>query len=222
MMEDLLIVGAGGSSQEIAEAVEAGNALALRWNLLGFLDDDPAKHGCEIAGYPVLGPSSAVRAHLAARLIVGVAHYRDPLARRNLVARIGAPSERFAVVVHPSAVVSRRATLGAGTAVMPCAVIAHETVLGDHVIVSALCNVGHDVRIGDGATLAGGVVIAGYSQIGSGAYLGAGSVVLNGVSIGEGAVVGIGSVVVDDVAPHTTVFGMPAKTLRARAREASD
>jgi sugar O-acyltransferase (sialic acid O-acetyltransferase NeuD family) len=219
-MEDLLIVGAGGTSQEIAEAVEAIHAIAPRWNLLGFLDDDPARHGQEVAGYPILGASSAIEAYPSARLIVGVAHYREPLARRELVERLGVSRARFAVVVHPSAVVSRRAALGPGTSVMPGAVIAHEAVIGEHVVVSALCNVGHEVNIGDCATLASAVTITSSARIESGAYLGAGSVIMNGVSIGEGAVVGIRSLVLDDVPPHTTVFGSPAKPLR-RGREAS-
>ncbi len=44
-----------------------------------------------------------------------------------------------------------------------------------------------------------------------GASLGAGSVIICGVTIGAFALVGAGSVVTRDVAPHTLVFGNPAR-----------
>jgi UDP-2-acetamido-3-amino-2,3-dideoxy-glucuronate N-acetyltransferase len=44
-----------------------------------------------------------------------------------------------------------------------------------------------------------------------GASIGAGSVIVCGVTIGEFALIGAGSVVTRDVAPHTLVFGNPAR-----------
>jgi serine acetyltransferase len=52
-----------------------------------------------------------------------------------------------------------------------------------------------------------------------GAYIGTGAVLREGkpnkpLVIGVGAVVGAGAVVLNDVAPGTTVVGMPARPLR--------
>lgn len=44
-----------------------------------------------------------------------------------------------------------------------------------------------------------------------GASIGAGSVIVPGVTIGEWAMIGAGSVVTKDVAPHSLVFGNPAR-----------
>lgn len=46
-----------------------------------------------------------------------------------------------------------------------------------------------------------------------GASIGSGAVILCGVRIGEGALVGAGAVVTRDVAPGTTVAGVPARLL---------
>jgi acetyltransferase-like isoleucine patch superfamily enzyme len=46
------------------------------------------------------------------------------------------------------------------------------------------------------------------------ASIGSGAVILCGVEIGAGALVGAGAVVTRDVAPGTTVAGVPARLLR--------
>ena len=48
-------------------------------------------------------------------------------------------------------------------------------------------------------------------QNGDDAWIGAGAVVMPGVKIGNAAVVGAGAVVTNDVAPNTTVVGVPAR-----------
>src|SRR6266508_3227954 len=45
-------------------------------------------------------------------------------------------------------------------------------------------------------------------------WLGAGAVITDGVTVGKGAVVAAGAVVTKDVAPHTVVGGVPAKTIK--------
>ena len=41
--------------------------------------------------------------------------------------------------------------------------------------------------------------------------IGAGAKVLGNITVGEGAKIGAGSVVLEDVPPHSTVAGVPAK-----------
>mgnify|MGYP006290995603 FL=1 len=45
-------------------------------------------------------------------------------------------------------------------------------------------------------------------------WIGAQAVITDGVHVGKGAVVAAGAVVTKDVAPHTVVGGVPARTLR--------
>jgi acetyltransferase-like isoleucine patch superfamily enzyme len=49
--------------------------------------------------------------------------------------------------------------------------------------------------------------------VGRGASIGSGAVILGGLTIGERALVGAGAVVTADVAPKTTVAGLPARIL---------
>ena len=56
------------------------------------------------------------------------------------------------------------------------------------------------------------------TRVGKGASIGSGATVMCGLTIGEGALVGAGAVVTRDVAPGTTVAGVPARLL-ARQRK---
>jgi acetyltransferase-like isoleucine patch superfamily enzyme len=50
-----------------------------------------------------------------------------------------------------------------------------------------------------------------------GCYIGVGAIILSGVVVGKGAMVGAGAVVTKDVAPETTVVGIPARDIEKRA-----
>ncbi|HUG22085.1 polysaccharide biosynthesis protein, partial [Piscinibacter sp.] len=50
-----IILGAGGTARRLIAGIHQQG-----WNVLGLLDDDPAKQGARIAGLPVLGPLEAV------------------------------------------------------------------------------------------------------------------------------------------------------------------
>jgi acetyltransferase-like isoleucine patch superfamily enzyme len=52
------------------------------------------------------------------------------------------------------------------------------------------------------------------TRVGRRASIGSNATILCGLTIGEGAVVGAGAVVTRDVAPHTTVAGVPARVVR--------
>ena len=52
-----------------------------------------------------------------------------------------------------------------------------------------------------------------HPKIRQGVMLGSGAKVLGNIEIGEGSKVGAGSVVLNDVPPHVTVVGVPAKVV---------
>lgn len=55
--------------------------------------------------------------------------------------------------------------------------------------------------------------------LGSDIFIGAGAKILGAVTIGDGARIGANAVVVNDVPPHTTVVGIPARVVRTRQND---
>ena len=210
----LIIVGATGNCLDIADAVAAQHDAGRGdFVVAGFLDDDPARQGQTIAGFPVLGPISAAANFSDTMFVCGIGSPKSFRLKSELIARLGVPAERFATLVHPAACVSRSALIGPGTVILGNATICANVRIGAHVMMLPNCVVGHDTVINDYCIFAAGVTVSGMVTIARGCYIGAGSTVREGVSIGKGALVGMGAVAVRDMAAGTWVAGNPARPL---------
>jgi sugar O-acyltransferase (sialic acid O-acetyltransferase NeuD family) len=209
----LLVVGAGGFARETAEAVHAVNAFAPapRWSLLGFLDDDPDKHGRLIGGVPVLGPVDLVCDHRDAQVVLATGRPADYTSRLRLTERLRLVDERYATIIHPSATVGRSSDVGAGSVLLAHADLTADVVVGRHVAIMPQVVLPHDVRIGDFATLASGVRVGGACAVGEGVYVGAGAILRERLRIGPWAMIGMGSTVTRDVPAERMWFGSPAR-----------
>lgn len=206
----LLLVGGGGLAREVLAAVRLTPEL---WRPVGALDDDPARHGADLDGLPVLGGTDLVHSTDAA-VVVCVANAHRPLGRLGVVARLDLPADRWASVVHPAASVAVGAEVGPGTVLLAGVVVTTPLRLGAHVVAMPHVLITHDDEVGDGVTFAGRASLGGSVRVGEGAYLGQGSAVREGVSIGAGSVVGMGSVVLADVPAGEVWAGNPARRLR--------
>lgn len=127
-----------------------------------------------------------------------VAHYywtndRKPLAL-YLQSRI---SEVFAVDIHPGARIGKGILFDHATSV----------VIGETAVVEDDISMLHEVTLGGTGKVGGDR----HPKIRRGVMIGAGAKVLGNVVVGEGAKIGAGSVVLEDVPPHCTVAGVPAK-----------
>lgn len=212
--QDLVIVGAGGFGRETAEAARA---VGSGWRLRGFLDDDPALHGTEVDGVPVLGPAEAVHDLPRTKVVLCTVNPRVYTSRSDLAERLELPDDRYATVVHPSAQIASKAEVGHGSVLLAHVVVTARATVGAHVAVMPQTVLTHDTEVEELATLASGVRLGGGVRLARGCYIGAGALLREYTTVGQWSLVGMGSVVLHDVPPHEVWAGTPARFLRAVA-----
>ena len=198
----LLVYGAGGMGQETADwATAAGHVVA------GYVDDDESLPGAHVTGMPVFRANELNGARQDDDVVVAIS---APDVRAALAERLAG---RLATVVHPSAQVAASTSLAAGVIVGPSVVITTNCTVEEAAIVTYGTVIGHGCTIGRAAFVGSGVAMAGDVVVEERAWIGIGATVLRGLTIGAGALVGAGAVVLEDVKPHTTVAGVPARPL---------
>jgi sugar O-acyltransferase (sialic acid O-acetyltransferase NeuD family) len=212
----LVVVGGGGHGRELLDVVEAVNAVRPQFDLLGVLDDGtPDLEVLAACGVRHLGPVRLL-AELDAQYVLGIG---SPDARRVIDLAATEWGRVPATLVHPSAVVGRRVTLGPGTVVCGLASITTNVRTGRHVHLNIAATVAHDCRLGDYVTLAPGARLSGAVTAEERSTIGTGAVVIQGCAIGAGTVVGAGAVVVRDLPADVVAVGVPARP-RPSARNA--
>ena len=212
----IVVLGAGGNSLGILDALEACNAQdpgRPRYEIAGILDDIPTNRGRSILGHGVLGSIEDARRFADCQFVNGISSLESFRKMPAIVQRTGMPITRFETVVHPRAVVAPSAAVGRGSVILAGSVLAPEAVVGDHVIILQNTTVNHHSRVGDFATLSAGVTVLGYIDIGRNAFIGGGTSMAPRVRIGESAVIGAGSVVIRDVPAGRVFAGNPAREL---------
>jgi serine O-acetyltransferase len=120
---------------------------------------------------------------------------RKPLAK-YFQSRI---SEVFGVDIHPAAQIGKGILIDHATSV----------VIGETAVVEDNVSMLHEVTLGGTGKESGDR----HPKVRQGVLIAAGAKILGNVEIGENAKVGAGAVVLKDVAPHTTVVGVPAKAV---------
>jgi len=207
-MQKIVIIGAGGHAQVVADILMRARGAGQSVEPLGYLDDDPQLSGKAFLGLSVLGGISDLSRIKHDAVTIGITENR---IRSEIFARLKEQGERFAVALHPSANIAPGVKLGPGTMVCAGVVVNPASVIGENVILNTACTVDHHNMIGDHVHIAPGAHLGGEVTVEEGAMVGIGSVVLPRLKVGSWSTVGAGAVVVKDVPPAVTVVGMPAR-----------
>ncbi len=211
-MASLLLLGAGGHAQVVAETVLATGC----YTRIAFLDDrcTGPDQLPDQRGWPVIGPFAAAfdpeirQQYSAAQVAIG-----NAAVRLQWLPRLAAMGYELPVVIHPTAWLSPSAHIGVGSVVFAQAAIQAQAVIGRGTILNTGCSVDHDVRLGDGVHICPGARLAGDVQVGDRTWIGIGASVIQQIFIGADVTVGAGAAVVRDLPDGVTAVGVPARVL---------
>lgn len=194
-------------------AIEALDCLDKAHEFVGFVDDTPEKQQAGAFGYAVL-PRKVFEERPSSLVLAVPGSPTSFLGRRQLIEGLGIDTNRFARVIHPSAAVSRNATIGRNVLIMAGVVITSNAIVGNHVCLLPNTVINHDSTVGDWSLLGTNVSVAGGVEIGENCFIGSGSSIRNDLCIGDRALIGLGSTVIDDIPAGAVVAGNPARVIR--------
>jgi sugar O-acyltransferase (sialic acid O-acetyltransferase NeuD family) len=213
---NIVIIGArkDGHANVVLEII-----LAMKqFEVAGFIDDDPAKLGQLIRGYPILGGMKDIPQLMKEKKVQGaIVAIGDNPGRRLLAAQAENMGLELINAIHPTVHIDSEVSLGKGICLCQGVIVVTGTRIGNCVNIHTGATIDHDNVIEEGANLGPGVHTAGRVKIRRDAFLGVGAVVIPDGEVGEGAIIGAGSVVVKPIPPFVTAVGVPAKVIKTHS-----
>ncbi|MGH1288388.1 acetyltransferase [Bacillus toyonensis] len=207
-MKKIALIGQGGHAQVIQDMIHTNGS----FKIIAFFDDK-YKSLCK-ANEIYYGPISSIqtlRREIEFQLIIAIG---NNTVREKIAEQLHFNDDCYESIIHPTAWISKSATIGRGTVIMPNVTINADTIIGRHVIVNTSSVVEHDncigdfVHIGPNATLTGAVTIGNVTQIG------AGVTIIPNLIIGARSMIGAGATVIHNIPSYCTAVGLPAKIIK--------
>jgi len=209
----VVIIGAraDGHAKVVLEILKAGK----KYDVIGFIDDDPKKKDTSIKGLKVIGNTDDLLKLKKAKKIKGaIVAIGDNPMRRKLSEKIIKSGLDLINAIHPTVYKDPDVKIGNGCYIGQGVIIVTGTIIGNCVNIHTGATIDHDNIIEDGANMGPGVHTAGRVKIGRDAFLGTGAIVIPDASIGQNTIVGAGAVVINHLPANVTAVGVPAKAIK--------
>jgi len=207
LQKHILILGTGTFAQEIADVVSEAPGICVD-GFVENMDKERCRETC--CGLPVYWVdrlADFAHTHFA---LLGLGTTKRRLYAEQ-AAQFGIP---FAAVVHPSAQVSSKGSIGPGTFISRSAIVSAYTQLGEHVVVNRAALIGHHTQVDSFVTVGPNANIAGNCRIETGVYIGMSAAIVDHVSVGAHSVIAAGAVVVKALPAGVMAAGVPARIIK--------
>jgi len=208
----MIIIGAQGFAKELLTV--------LNWNdaadHLYFFDNVTTDMPDHLYGiYPVLKSWQALKDYISTQspeFILGVG---GTSIRMSLSEKVQSLGGKLCSLTSSHALIGKFGNIiGDGACIMSQATITCDVCIGEGTLVNKGSIISHDVVIGKYSEISPGVRVLGHAKIGDLTEIGTNAVILPHICVGSCCKVGAGAVVTKDVPDHSTVVGIPAKSIR--------
>ncbi|MEQ1789546.1 MAG: acetyltransferase [Rickettsiales bacterium] len=210
-MYNIAILGASGHARVVEDIIN----LEGKYKIAGIISPQTET----LSGIDYLGvDDDIVELVKKYNLVGGIIAIGDNNIRKNIAEKISrlCPDFLFITAIHPSAIIAKTVSLGAGTMVMAGAIINPYTTVGKHCILNTNSTIEHDNIIGDFVHIAPSVTMCGNVKIHTGAMIGVGTNIIPNITVGENSVIGAGSLVCCDLPENIVCYGVPARIIRKK------
>ena len=204
---EVVVLGAGGHCRALIGLLELKGFVVV-----GILDDtfDCQKEEL-IFEYPLIGNSSiADKYSREAKIVLAVG---NNLLRKKYFEE-WSKYVWMENIVHPSAIVEKRAVLGNANQIFAKTVVNSGAIVGDNNIINTGAILEHEVFLGNHNHVSVGSILCGRVRIGDNCFIGAGSVVIDKIRVCDNVVIGANSVVIKDIDRAGTYVGSPVRRVK--------
>ena len=210
-MDDIVIYGAGGFGKEVACLVERINYPSPKWNLIGFLDDNPDLYGKTISHFGSCLGGLEYLNNYKSPLSVAIAIGNSIIVRR-IVDSINNPNISYPNLIDVSFYLADKGTfsIGKGNIIQGPGAVSCDVSIGDFNILNGSVVIGHDSMIGSFNSLMPAVRVSGQVSIGNDNFFGVGSIILQRIKVGNHVRLGAGSVLMTKPQDGQLYIGNPA------------
>jgi sugar O-acyltransferase (sialic acid O-acetyltransferase NeuD family) len=204
-MKKVIVIGAGGHGAEIDDYINYAREKAGQKDLkiIGYLDDNPDAYAAYELSAPYLGGIKNHNIRHDCYYLMGIANLKY---RRLFVEQFIAEGARFVSFIHPSAYVSKSASIGKGVIICPNANIGPNAAIGDFTLINARCSIGHDSQVGEYNFISPNVCFSGFTSIGDENLFGINSATIPGIKVGNKNKIAAGIVLDKNIGNDEVVF----------------
>jgi sugar O-acyltransferase (sialic acid O-acetyltransferase NeuD family) len=208
-MITLHIIGSGGLAKELINYII--DEKPQRYSIVGVWADDMFNNLAYNKYYRGSLAEAAETLQSGDNVVLSVA---KPSVKRDIRKRVDQLNKlNWVTYVHPTAVVSSNAIIGAGCVITPQAIVTSDSILGEFVFMNTGSVIGHDSVVDDYCTLYPNTEVCGDCKLGSDCVMGIGAFLVPGVSLAAGTRVGAGSIVWSSFEASALLVGNPAKII---------
>lgn len=200
MKKKIALIGAGGHCKVVIDLIEELN----QYEIIGIYDDN--KEGF-FEKIKIIGKLDTIDKKIENFFIcIGNDNIRKKIYEKfNYL--------HYPILLHPSAIISKKTKLSNGTLVCAGAVVQTGVIINKQCIINTSCTIDHESYIDDFSNVSPNAVICGEVKIGKKTFIGANATIIQCIEIGNNCIIGAGSVIIRDVTDNCKIVGNPGKVL---------
>ncbi|GAB7086259.1 acetyltransferase [Marinifilum fragile] len=205
-MKNVVIIGAGAHSAEIAGLIHDNNKYINKESQLkikGYIDDNDENYRRYKFNEPLLSNLSDYIPEKDDYFLIGVSNIK---ARKACLEKLSNKNLKFTNFIHHTAIVYETAQIGEGNVICCFAKIGPNAIIGDLNSINSKTEIGHDCIVGSNNVFAGNIGIAGYSVVKNDNFFGMNSGVIPDISIGSENTIQAGMIVDKNIGDQTYIF----------------